>query len=193
MIKEAVREGIKVIKEEGVSSFSKRALRFSLWYVFSYKKEQIVLKIKNRWYRTICGSIGEPVDFRSGVKIGCAEKLFVGHNVIINDDVWINAAGGIYIGDNTLIGPRAMILSGNHIFNRLDMPIQSQGVEVKPVIIEEDVWIGASCVILAGVHIGKGSVIGAGAVVTSDIPPYSVAMGVPATVRYSRIGCEVMT
>ncbi|MCX7595635.1 MAG: acyltransferase, partial [Fischerella sp.] len=67
-----------------------------------------------------------------------------------------------------------------------------QGVTCKGIIIEDDCWLGHGVTVLDGVTIGKGSVIGAGAVVTKDIPPYSVAVGIPAKVVKSRISDELL-
>lgn len=61
-----------------------------------------------------------------------------------------------------------------------------------PIIVEDDVWIGESAILMSGVHIGRGAVIGAGAVVTKDIPPYAVAVGVPATVIKYRFSKEII-
>jgi acetyltransferase-like isoleucine patch superfamily enzyme len=143
-------------------------------------------KIKMRYYRSICGSMGKNVNLYEGIRVHYPQNLFIGDNVAMNNGVWINAVGGVHIGDNTIIGPNVVIHSANHIFDRLDIPIQKQGHAKKAVVIEEDVWIAASCIILPGVRIGRGSVIGAGSVVTHDIPSYSIATGVPATVNKSR-------
>ena len=90
--------------------------------------------------------------------------------------------GLIKIGNNVRIAPNVMIISANHVFDNPDIPICQQGMDVKPITIEDDVWVAGRVNIMAGVTIGKGSVIGAGSVVTKDIPPYSVAVGVPAKV-----------
>lgn len=113
-------------------------------------------------------------------------NLKIGLNSAWSDGCWFNCWGGLTIGDDVIIGPFVVIHTANHKFNRLDIPIRLQGWTLKPVVIENDVWIGANATILAGVTIGKGSVIAAGAVVTHDIPVYSVAAGVPAKVIYNR-------
>ena len=95
--------------------------------------------------------------------------------------------GLIKIGNNVRIAPNVMIISANHVFDNPDIPICEQGMDVKPITIEDDVWVAGRVNIMAGVTIGKGSVIGAGSVVTKDIPPYSVAVGVPAKVIKQRI------
>jgi maltose O-acetyltransferase len=82
-----------------------------------------------------------------------------------------------------MMGPEVVILTMNHRFDRLDVPIRCQGNSLaKPVVIEDDVWIGRRVVILPGVTIHRGAVIGAGAVVTKDVPEYAVAGGNPTHV-----------
>jgi acetyltransferase-like isoleucine patch superfamily enzyme len=114
-------------------------------------------------------------------------ELSIGNNVFINVGCILHAEGGLSIGDDTKIGPYTTIWTSNHIFDRTDVPIRSQGQAFAPVTIGSDVWIGASVTIVAGVTIGDGAVIGANAVVTKDIAPYAVAVGNPARVISSRL------
>lgn len=111
-----------------------------------------------------------------------------------------NAVGDVIIGShtriglhNTVIGPviignhvniaQGVVLSGmNHSFNDLSRRIDEQKVVTSPIIIDDDVWVGANSVILAGVKIGKHCVIGAGSIVTKDIPDYTIAVGNPARI-----------
>lgn len=93
-----------------------------------------------------------------------------------------DASGRITIGNDVRIASHAIIIAGNHRFDDESQPIRMQGVDFAPITIEDDVWIAGRVNITAGVTIGKGSVIGGGSVVTRDIPPYSVAVGVPAKV-----------
>lgn len=88
--------------------------------------------------------------------------------------------GDIRIGANTIIGPRFLIRSANHVFDNRDELIRNQGHVANDVDVGEDVWIGANCTILAGVTIGNGAVVAAGAVVTKDVAPFTVVGGVPA-------------
>ena len=90
--------------------------------------------------------------------------------------------GEIRIGDNVRIAPHVMIIAANHRFDDVTRPIAKQGVERKSIVIEDDVWIAGRANIMAGVTVGRGSVVAAGAVVTRDVPPYSVVAGVPAKV-----------
>lgn len=111
-----------------------------------------------------------------------------------------NAVGDVIVGDNsriglhnTIIGPvqigcnviiaQGVVASGlNHGFCNPDQTIESQPVTTSPIVIEDDVWIGANAVITAGVHIGRHVIIGAGSIVTHDIPDHSLAVGCPAKV-----------
>jgi acetyltransferase-like isoleucine patch superfamily enzyme len=125
------------------------------------------------------------------IKIQSPWNVSIGDNVGLNYGVWIasnfNPKAMISIGPNVLIGPYTVIHSGNHRFMDTTLPINKQGFEFKPIIIEEDVWIAAHCTILSGVKIGKGAVVGAGSVVTHDIEPFTVVAGVPARLLHSRI------
>jgi acetyltransferase-like isoleucine patch superfamily enzyme len=109
-------------------------------------------------------------------------EIVLGDQVALNTNVSINASvgGRIVIGNYTIVGPNTILRSSDHRFDRLDVPIQTQGHNQGTIVIGEDVWISAAVVILGGVTIGRGAVIGAGAVVTRDIPEYAIAVGVPA-------------
>jgi len=90
--------------------------------------------------------------------------------------------GVIEIGNDVLIAGHVYIHSSNHRFSDPSIPIRLQGNIPNTVRIDDDVWIGANATILPGVHIGKGAVVGGGAVVTKDVMPYTVVAGVPARV-----------
>ncbi|MUG92446.1 acyltransferase [Scytonema sp. UIC 10036] len=96
--------------------------------------------------------------------------------------------GPIKIGEDCMIASHAGIYANNHNFADLTLPMKSQGVTCYGITIEDDCWLGTGVKILDGVRIGRGSIIGAGAVVTKDIPPYSIAVGVPARVMAQRDG-----
>lgn len=132
-----------------------------------------------------CGSnvnIEKGADFALNIKIG--NNSGVGKNSIV----------GAYtqIGDNVMMGEACFIYARNHKTDRLDVPMCIQGFEeYRPVVISDDVWIGARVTILPGAKIGKGVIIGAGAVITGEIPDYAVVGGVPARIikyRYQEKG-----
>lgn len=106
----------------------------------------------------------------------------IGRNSLIGELNVLRGQGGITIGDRVYTAPLVQILAVNHVYNDPDRPIVDQGITAEGIVIEDDVWIGGSAVITDGVRIGRGSVIAAGAVVTRDVPPHSVAGGVPARV-----------
>jgi len=111
-------------------------------------------------------------------------ELWIGTGTYIGEYNNIRAAGGkIRIGEKCLISQHVTIVSSNHGIDR-NSPISEQpwSTDNNEVIIEDDVWIGAQCVILPGVHIGKGAVIAAGSIVTKNIPSYAVVAGNPARV-----------
>ena len=85
-----------------------------------------------------------------------------------------------------MMGPDCLIYTVMHRFDRTDIPMREQGyTPVRPVVIGDDCWIGSRVTIMPGVTLGRGCVVGAGAVVTRDVPPYAVVAGVPArVVRY---------
>lgn len=108
------------------------------------------------------------------------ENIEIGSDVFINRGVYIVAPMSVQIGDNVLIGPYVVINSGMHHYENPAVPIREQGHKELPVIIEDDVWIGAHAMILPGITIGRGAIIGAGSVVTKNVPAFAVVGGVPA-------------
>jgi len=141
---------------------------------------RVIFKVRQLYYRRMFRKCGKNLLVCKGVVVKKGERIELGDYVSLNEYVYLNGIGGIKIGNKVRIGPFACIISFNHSYKNPDIPIMHQDYERKPVIIEDDVWIGAGAKILAGVKIGKGAVIGAGAVVTRDVPPYTVVAGVPA-------------
>lgn len=93
---------------------------------------------------------------------------------------------GVIIGANVMIAPNVVIVAFNHVFERLAIPMSKQGKDEGQIVIGDDVWIAANCTIGKGVTIGDGSIIAANSFVNKDIPPNSVAGGVPAVVFRNR-------
>jgi acetyltransferase-like isoleucine patch superfamily enzyme len=147
-------------------------------------------------------ALGEDCVFEAGVLVFHPENISLGRNVyvghqtilkgyyrnemVIGDETWIgqqcffHSAGGIAIGARVGIGPGVKILTSTHKEAGRSVPILFAPVEMKPVRIEDDVDVGIGAVILPGVTVGRGALVGAGAVVTSDVPAYAVVAGVPA-------------
>lgn len=149
-------------------------------------------------------AIGADCVFEPGVMVFHPENISLGHNVYvghyailkgyyrnemrIGDQTWIgqqcffHAAGGLTIGAQVGIGPGVKIITSVHEEAGRDRSILFSPIEMAPVVIEDDADIGVNAVILPGVTVGRGAIVGAGAVVTSDVPPYAVVAGVPAKV-----------
>jgi acetyltransferase-like isoleucine patch superfamily enzyme len=128
--------------------------------------------------------LADGVAIERHVNIGCLEDtvIHIGQDTFLGPGVCIAGPGNITIGKRCLIAAHTGIYANNHEFSDPIEPIKYQGISRKGIAIEDDCWLGHAVTVLDGVTIGEGSVIGAGAVVTKDIPPYSVAVGVPARV-----------
>lgn len=113
-------------------------------------------------------------------------KMKIGSGTWIGQQVFLHSAGGLTIGKNVGIGPHVNILTSSHKSSDADSPVMHNRIEFKPVVVEDGCDIGVGAVILPGVKIGKNSIIGAGAVVTKNIPPCSIAVGNPARVIKKR-------
>lgn len=133
-------------------------------------------------------SIGDQSVLRAGAMLLPSRgSITIGKRSSINQYVVINGQGGVRIGDSVMIAAFVSMFAANHVFDDPSLPMLEQGLSSKGGIrIEDDVWIGTHAVILDGVTIGTGSVIGAGAVVTKDVPPFSIVTGVPGQVVRKR-------
>lgn len=125
---------------------------------------------------------GDLVDVHSQCTILNSERLSIGARVSIHPVCYIDAAGGIEIGNDVSIAHHSTILSSEHTWSDPDTPIRDQPVELRRTTIGNDVWLGAGCRILGGVQIGDRSIVAAGAVVTKNVPSGVIVGGVPARV-----------
>lgn len=140
-------------------------------------------KVRRFFTKKIIDKCGKNVNVEKGARF--SEHIELGDNSGLGVNCMLEPY--VKIGKNVLMGPECYIYTRNHRFDDIDIPIIQQGFsEYKPVEIEDDVWIGSRVTILPGVKIEKGSVIGAGAIVTKDVPKYSVACGNPARVVKNR-------
>jgi acetyltransferase-like isoleucine patch superfamily enzyme len=182
-------------------------------YQFTFRKvgKSVCIQSNVRFIGTDTIEIGDYVRIYSGSYISNkGNRICFGNHVSIDHGVDIRAydhpGGDITIGEHTYIGPyvcmagpglikigkdcmiasHSSLYANNHIFSDPNKRFREQGVSTKGIVIEDDCWLGTGVRVLDGVTIGKGSVIGAGAVVTRDIEPYSIAVGVPAKVISKR-------
>lgn len=136
--------------------------------------------------RRIFQKCGKNVNIQPHVYFGKGTKIVIGDNSGIgaNSSIPPNTE----IGNNVMIGPNLIVLWQNHNFDRLDIPMNQQGMdERKQTIIEDDVWIGRDVIMTPGRHIKRGTIIGAGCVLTKDFPEYSIVGGNPSKLIRSRL------
>lgn len=116
----------------------------------------------------------------------CAPDLVASADLVAHEYSHISQGGiigpKVTIGRYVMFGPRVMIVGDDHVFDRPGMPTIFAGrpAEIRPTVIEDDAWIGAGAILMAGVRVGRGAIVAAGAVVTKDVPPYEIHGGVPA-------------
>lgn len=128
---------------------------------------------------------GKNVNIEHGANFGTGYNLRIGDNSGLGVNCVI--PDGSIIGRDVMMGPNCYIHSRNHKFDRIDIPMIQQGYsEVKPCIIDDDVWIGRNVTIMVGRHISKGTIVAANSVVTKDFPPYSIIGGNPAKIIRER-------
>ena len=151
------------------------------------QRSSLAKKARGFWAKRIAASFGKNVNIEKGAVFGPLLEIGDNSGVGIRCELY----GPVKIGENVMMGPEVIVYTSGHKHDRTDIPMIAQGGdEARVVTIGNDVWIGRRAMIMPGVTIGDGCVIGAGAVVTKDIPPYSIAGGVPAKVMKSRL-CNV--
>lgn len=130
---------------------------------------------------------GENLSVLAGFRVRNPGLLRVGSNVYLGEQAFLQAGGGLELGDDVLIGPGVKIWTQTHLFADPDTPVWRQGAEFKPVVIGDDCWLGSDCFIMPGTVLGRGCVVSAGAVVgAKKYPDFSILMGNPARVIGSR-------
>jgi maltose O-acetyltransferase len=128
---------------------------------------------------------GINVNVEAGAYIGCGRDISIGDYSGIGINAWIGS--GTTIGAHVMMGPDVMVFNRNHQASRCDIPMSEQGMaSYMPVTIEDDVWIGARAILLPGVTVHSHSIVGAGSVVTKDVPSWVVVAGNPARVLRDR-------
>lgn len=137
-----------------------------------------------KWFRKICAKL---------ILQKCGKHVNVEHGAVFsshvslgdNSGIGIHASitGSVSIGKDVMMGPFCTFYSRNHAFDRTDIPMCEQGYNSEQtIVIGDDVWIGGHVIFLPGVRVGKGAIVGAGAVVTKDVPEYAVVGGNPAKI-----------
>jgi len=158
--------------------------------MFKLKIEKIfgIRKIRYFFIKRRLKACGNRVIFASGIYMDNPKNISIGNNVRIGAKSALSGQGGITIGNNVSLGREVMIWSANHNYEEPEaLPYDGKYIK-RPVIIEDNVWIGARSSIIPGVKISEGAVIGLGSVVTKNIPPCAVVAGNPAKIiKYRNI------
>jgi maltose O-acetyltransferase len=171
-----------------------KTLRLILYYSTLYYGPSSVNKLFGRIFRkarylllrSVFKNCGKNVNIERKAQFGTGFNLEIGDNSGIG--VGCIVPNDIKIGDNVMMGPEVIIYNKNHNFSRTDIPMIEQGMtDSLKTIIEDDVWIGRRVIILPGKTIGKGAVIGAGSVVTKNVPQFAIVAGNPATIKKYRV------
>ncbi len=124
--------------------------------------------------------VGRRCEIEPNVDVGFRPNLKIGHHCQINQNIMMKS---VELGDYVMIAPGVVMLDRFHHFDRLDIPMAKQGESERKVIkIGNDVWIGQNAIIMPGLEIGDGVIVGAGSVVTKNIPAYAIVTGVPAQI-----------
>lgn len=138
------------------------------------------------FYPVMFKKIGKKVTIFENVIFDSPQNIFIGDYSHIGHYCYISGWGGITIGSWVRIGKGACLITSEHNSEDVDIPIKKQGITLKPIVIEDDVWIGVNAMVMPGVKIGKGAIISSGSVVFMDIPEYSIVAGNPARVVRNR-------
>lgn len=108
--------------------------------------------------------------------------IVIGERSLIGEGCVLRGQGGITIGDDVFLAPLVQMLAVNHVYRDTSRPISLQGITTQGITVENGAWIGGGAILLDGVRVGRNAVVGAGAVVTRDVPPFTVVAGNPARV-----------
>jgi acetyltransferase-like isoleucine patch superfamily enzyme len=165
-----------------------RKLKILLYFIIVNNQLYFLDKLRSRLFKVFAKNKDiKDLLILSGVFIEGYPNLHLGNNVSINQNCFISCYGGLEIGNDVAIGHNVSILTTDHVFDDLTIPIKQQKLVYKKVVIGNNVYIGAKATILAGVTIPNGTVIGAGSVVTKSITEDNcIIAGIPAKIIRKR-------
>lgn len=155
--------------------------------VLSRTNNRRVAQLRRHLLKGILGSVGTGCHFSVGIKIVNPERLHIGDRCRFANSTILGSTGGLSFGASCLIGFENVFLTRMHRYDRADVPVWEQGYSTAPITLGDDVWTGCRVTVLQGVTIGSHTIVGAGSVVTRDLPPGVIAAGVPARVIRKRL------
>lgn len=150
----------------------------------------IVSRLRGERYRPLVKKMGKGFKMGKGSVILNPFDVEIGDYCSIGRYTTMGDGGGLKMGSFAVIGPYCHIISSIHNYSDWSKPIRMQEVISKKTEIDDDVWIGSGSIVMAGVHIGRGAIVGSNSVVTKDIRPYAIAVGSPAEVIKYRFDQE---
>ncbi len=169
----------------------KRALGYLLYYFFARHLpcSTVPYSLGAKYVRRMCAKLmfdkcGKNVNIEHGAFLASGKGIEIGDNSGIGINCRIT--GPLSIGKDVMMAPGVNIVTQNHEIADITIPMRLQTAEKKKVTICDDVWIGVNALILPGITVGRGSVVAGGAVVTKDVPPYTIVGGNPAKIIRSR-------
>lgn len=176
---------------------ARKALKYAAYYGFAQKLPysesptgSLARKVRHWCASGLFDFAGENLNINAGAAFGSGKGVSVGHRSDIGLDCRI--MGSARIGDDVMMGPRCLLISTDHHFADATRPMNQQGLtQDRPIVIDDDVWLGAGVIVLRGVHIGTGAIVAAGAVVTKDVPAYAIVGGNPAKLIKYRDGAPI--
>ena len=174
----------------GVIKIFPKKIRLCLFRLITYRQSKAFALLRYCFLYTLIKKCGKNVYVGTNVEFKGMENLTIGDNVSIHKDSYIDAEGEIIIQSDVSIAHNTSIISTNHTWNDNSVPIKYNPLEKNKIVIENDVWIGAQCIILAGVHIYNHTIVAAGAVVTKSFQEKNIILGgIPAKIiKYIKAG-----
>ena len=146
-------------------------------------------KLRRACVRPLFARLGEDVHFSADDEFSYA-RIYIGNRVYIGPGAYFSTITRIEIGNDVVFGPGVYLIGGDHNTALLGRPMsqvhEKRPGDDQPIVIENDVWVGARATILKGVKVGRGAVIAASSLVTADVPPYAIVAGIPARVLRMR-------
>lgn len=159
----------------------------SLLVLFRGKKGTVGIVLRYIFLKSILPDMGDNVVVYEDVYLKNPEHMHIGNNVSIHPMSYIEAIGGLRIGDDVSIAHAVTIMTVSHQYQNPEVPIKYQGFDRGEVIIQDNVWIGAKATLLCGVTIEEGSIVGAAALVNKSVSSNSIVGGIPAKFIKKRV------
>lgn len=174
------------MKNERSKFYGENNVDLFFWLIYTHILSKIPYslgsKLRKKVLSKLIHNLDESNSISHNVKILCPQKMDLGKHISIANNVILDCRGSLKIGDNSIIGFETVILTSTHRHEQKDVPIRKQGMFSKPIIIGNDVWIGARAIIMPGITINDGAIIGANSVVTKDVPAHAIVGGIPANI-----------